>query len=230
MRGADRAGCSTSCAARGTVIGVDADAGAVAATRRRGHAARLCAVEHMPFADAAFDLVTCLDVIEHTPDDRRTLRELRRVTRPAARSSSRSRPIRRCGRLMTSSTATTGATAGPSCAPPPRRRAGSTCATAISTRSCWDPPPWCGSRRRQQAGAERSGRSGARPDPGLAQRPAGMAAALRGRACCAAAPGCRSGSRSWPSSPTSPRPPMAGPRRRCTSLHRATASSDRCRP
>ena len=67
---------------RGTVIGVDADAGAVAATRRRGHAARLCAVEHMPFADAAFDLVTCLDVIEHTPDDRRTLRELRRVTRP----------------------------------------------------------------------------------------------------------------------------------------------------
>ena len=36
----------------------------------------------MPFADASFDLVTCLDVIEHTPDDRRTLRELRRVTRP----------------------------------------------------------------------------------------------------------------------------------------------------
>jgi SAM-dependent methyltransferase len=36
----------------------------------------------MPFADASFDLVTCLDVIEHTPDDRCTLRELRRVTRP----------------------------------------------------------------------------------------------------------------------------------------------------
>ena len=68
--------------ARGTVIGVDADAGAVDATRRRGHAARICAVERMPFADASFDLVTCLDVIEHTPDDRCTLRELRRVTRP----------------------------------------------------------------------------------------------------------------------------------------------------
>ena len=68
--------------ARGTVMGIDADAGAVAATRRRGHAARRCAIERMPFADASFDLVTCLDVIEHTPDDRRTLRELRRVTRP----------------------------------------------------------------------------------------------------------------------------------------------------
>lgn len=67
---------------RGTVIGVDANADAVAATRRRGHAARRCAIEQMPFADATFDLVTCLDVIEHTPDDRRTLRELRRVTRP----------------------------------------------------------------------------------------------------------------------------------------------------
>ena len=69
--------------ARGTVVGVDADASAVAATRRRGHAARICAVERMPFADASFDLVTCLDVIEHTPDDRCTLRELRRVTRPS---------------------------------------------------------------------------------------------------------------------------------------------------
>lgn len=68
--------------ARGTVVGIDADAGAVAATRLRGHAARRCAIERMPFADASFDLVTCLDVIEHTPDDRRTLRELRRVTRP----------------------------------------------------------------------------------------------------------------------------------------------------
>jgi SAM-dependent methyltransferase len=68
--------------ARGDVIGVDADAGAVAATRRRGHATQRCAVERMPFPDASFDLVTCLDVIEHTPDDRRTLRELRRVTRP----------------------------------------------------------------------------------------------------------------------------------------------------
>jgi SAM-dependent methyltransferase len=68
--------------ARGHVIGIDENAHAVAATRRRGHAARLCEIERMPFADASFDLVTCLDVLEHTPDDRRTLSELRRVTRP----------------------------------------------------------------------------------------------------------------------------------------------------
>jgi SAM-dependent methyltransferase len=67
---------------RGHVCGIDANADAVTATRARGHVARRCAIEHMPFADGSFDLVTCLDVIEHTPDDRRTLRELRRVTRP----------------------------------------------------------------------------------------------------------------------------------------------------
>jgi ubiquinone/menaquinone biosynthesis C-methylase UbiE len=67
---------------RGDVVGIDANVHAVAATRRRGHAARLSEIERMPFADASFDLVTCLDVLEHTPDDRRTLSELRRVTRP----------------------------------------------------------------------------------------------------------------------------------------------------
>jgi SAM-dependent methyltransferase len=67
---------------RGRVTGVDANADAVSATRRRGHVAWLATIEDMPFTDASFDLVTCLDVIEHTPDDRVTLRELRRVTRP----------------------------------------------------------------------------------------------------------------------------------------------------
>ena len=67
---------------RGHVSGIDASAAAVAATRRRGHRAWRCDIERLPFADASFDLVTCLDVIEHTPDDRRTLGELRRVTRP----------------------------------------------------------------------------------------------------------------------------------------------------
>jgi SAM-dependent methyltransferase len=65
----------------GQVVGIDASADAVDATRRRGHVALRCAVERLPFANASFDLVTCLDVIEHTPDDRRALRELRRVTR-----------------------------------------------------------------------------------------------------------------------------------------------------
>ena len=39
-------------------------------------------VEELPWEDRAFDLVTCLDVLEHTPDDIAALRELRRVTKP----------------------------------------------------------------------------------------------------------------------------------------------------
>jgi SAM-dependent methyltransferase len=66
----------------GDACGVDLSPAAVDATRSRGHAAYLGAVGDLPFADASFDLVTCLDVIEHTHDDRRTLAELRRVTRP----------------------------------------------------------------------------------------------------------------------------------------------------
>lgn len=37
--------------------------------------------ERLPFADASFDSVSMLDVLEHTPDDERTLREVRRVLR-----------------------------------------------------------------------------------------------------------------------------------------------------
>jgi SAM-dependent methyltransferase len=66
----------------GDACGVDVSPAAVAATRARGHEAHVGSVEELPFADDTFDLVTCLDVVEHTPDDRRTLAELRRVTRP----------------------------------------------------------------------------------------------------------------------------------------------------
>jgi SAM-dependent methyltransferase len=68
--------------AYGDVCGVDLSADAVASTRRRGHDVLEGPVEALPFASQAFDLVTCLDVVEHTPDDRVTLRELRRVARP----------------------------------------------------------------------------------------------------------------------------------------------------
>src|SRR5690349_15378705 len=66
----------------GRVTGVDISSEAVAASRARGHHVVRAAIEALPFADGTFDLVTCLDVIEHTPDDRATLAELRRVTRP----------------------------------------------------------------------------------------------------------------------------------------------------
>ena len=36
----------------------------------------------LPFADAAFDSITCLDVIEHIPDAGRALKEMRRVLKP----------------------------------------------------------------------------------------------------------------------------------------------------
>jgi SAM-dependent methyltransferase len=67
----------------GRVSGVDLSPDAVETARRRGHDdVRVARVEELPFADATFDVVTCLDVVEHTPDDRAALAELRRVTRP----------------------------------------------------------------------------------------------------------------------------------------------------
>jgi SAM-dependent methyltransferase len=67
----------------GAVAGIELSEAGVAAARRRGHEdVRQGRVEQLPWPDASFDLVTCLDVVEHTDDDRATLRELRRVTRP----------------------------------------------------------------------------------------------------------------------------------------------------
>ncbi len=67
----------------GQASGVDLSPVAVEAARRRGQSdVRQGAVEALPFADASFDVVTCLDVIEHTPDDRVSLAELLRVTVP----------------------------------------------------------------------------------------------------------------------------------------------------
>ena len=43
---------------------------------------RIGRLEELPWDDASFDLITCLDVVEHTPDDRVALRELRRVCKP----------------------------------------------------------------------------------------------------------------------------------------------------
>jgi len=67
----------------GSVSGIDSSSWSVAAARNRGHAdVILGSVERMPYPDRWFDLVTCLDVLEHTPDDVLTLTELGRVTRP----------------------------------------------------------------------------------------------------------------------------------------------------
>jgi SAM-dependent methyltransferase len=48
----------------------------------RGPGVRHEDVQHLSYADASFDLVTHTEVLEHVPDDRRALAELRRVLRP----------------------------------------------------------------------------------------------------------------------------------------------------
>lgn len=67
----------------GPVSGFDLNPVGVEAARLRGHAdVQAAAVEDIPHEDGSFELITCLDVLEHTPDDVRSLRELRRVARP----------------------------------------------------------------------------------------------------------------------------------------------------
>ena len=67
----------------GEVFGIELDPGAADVARGRGCGeVRVGRLEELPWGDGDFDLITCLDVIEHTPDDRVTLRELRRVSRP----------------------------------------------------------------------------------------------------------------------------------------------------
>jgi SAM-dependent methyltransferase len=66
----------------GHATGVDIDPGSVERARERGRDAVLGSLLELPFADASFELVVCLDVLEHLPDDRAALRELLRVTAP----------------------------------------------------------------------------------------------------------------------------------------------------
>ena len=62
-------------------IELNTDAAALARGRELGevHVGRL---EELPWDEATFDLITCLDVIEHVPDDVAALAELRRVCCP----------------------------------------------------------------------------------------------------------------------------------------------------
>ncbi|HEV3054212.1 MAG TPA: class I SAM-dependent methyltransferase [Solirubrobacteraceae bacterium] len=65
----------------GEVRGIELNEEAAQVARERGHGEVLIGrLEELPYGDGTFDLITCLDVIEHTPDDRVTLTELRRVT------------------------------------------------------------------------------------------------------------------------------------------------------
>jgi SAM-dependent methyltransferase len=67
----------------GSAEGIDVDAEAIEYCRGRGLTkVTQAGAEKLPFEDASFDLVTALDVIEHTDDDLAVLREIGRVLRP----------------------------------------------------------------------------------------------------------------------------------------------------
>jgi SAM-dependent methyltransferase len=67
----------------GHIAGFDVNPEAVEVTRARGHEEVLVgSLDAIPFEDGRFDLITCLDVVEHLPNDTAALSELRRVTRP----------------------------------------------------------------------------------------------------------------------------------------------------
>ncbi|HUZ28137.1 MAG TPA: class I SAM-dependent methyltransferase [Solirubrobacteraceae bacterium] len=67
----------------GEVHGIELDPGAASLAPLRGaFDVQIGRLEELPWDDSTFDLITSLDVIEHTADDRLTLRELRRVCKP----------------------------------------------------------------------------------------------------------------------------------------------------
>lgn len=70
----------------GHVTGLDLNPDSVEIARSRGHEDVVQGpVEQLPWAEETFDLVISLDMVEHTVDDRATLRELRRVTKAGGR-------------------------------------------------------------------------------------------------------------------------------------------------
>jgi 2-polyprenyl-6-hydroxyphenyl methylase/3-demethylubiquinone-9 3-methyltransferase len=70
------------------VTGLDPSEAAIAAARRHAKANELeidyrrGSGENLPFADGVFDIVVCVDVLEHVKDVDRVLTEIRRVLRP----------------------------------------------------------------------------------------------------------------------------------------------------
>jgi SAM-dependent methyltransferase len=63
---------------------VDISAPALAKLQAHGAKTLLGSISQLPFADASFDLICALDVIEHVDDDQRALAELARVAASTA--------------------------------------------------------------------------------------------------------------------------------------------------
>lgn len=64
----------------GQAVGIDVSRQAIAFCLKRGlRNVKECPVEAIDYPDQAFDVVTCLDVLEHVPNPEEALREVRRV-------------------------------------------------------------------------------------------------------------------------------------------------------
>jgi SAM-dependent methyltransferase len=63
---------------------VDLSRAAASKLQERGARIAMGLVTALPFADATFDLVAALDIVEHVDDDRTALGEISRVARPGA--------------------------------------------------------------------------------------------------------------------------------------------------
>jgi ubiquinone/menaquinone biosynthesis C-methylase UbiE len=69
----------------GEVHGVDPSSQAVTFCERRSVSrVKQASVENLPYPDSFFDVVTILDVLEHTDDDLAALKEVKRVAKPDA--------------------------------------------------------------------------------------------------------------------------------------------------
>ena len=67
----------------GRTVGMDIAPEAVGFCRVRGHQDLVQgAATQLPFADASFDAITALDILEHLDDDAAAVRELARILRP----------------------------------------------------------------------------------------------------------------------------------------------------
>jgi SAM-dependent methyltransferase len=84
------------------VDGVELDAAALARGRIRCPGASLLQADayELPFRSRSYDLVVCLEVLEHLPDPHRALREIRRVSRGGCLLSVPHEPFFRIGNAL----------------------------------------------------------------------------------------------------------------------------------
>jgi SAM-dependent methyltransferase len=84
------------------VDGVELDTAALARGRTRCPAASLLQADayDLPFLSRSYDLVVCLEVLEHLPDPQRALREIRRVSRGGCLLSVPHEPFFRIGNTL----------------------------------------------------------------------------------------------------------------------------------